>query len=73
MNRTTAHYFKNTYVCGASQMYFMFMANVMRTNTEARIIPMQTASQNGMFFEHLKRFASDYLNFHIKLNYKILL
>lgn len=42
-----AHYFRNLEIGGGSQMYWQFLRNVMLTNTQHRIVPMQTASSNG--------------------------
>lgn len=44
---TGTRYFKNAYVAGGSHMYYMFLGNVMHTNTQHRIIPLQTTSSNG--------------------------
>jgi len=40
-------YFRNIEIGGGSQMYWQFLANVLATNTQHRIVPMQTASANG--------------------------
>jgi hypothetical protein len=42
-----AQYFRNVEIGGGSQMYWRFLHNVMLTNTQHRIVPMQTASSNG--------------------------
>jgi predicted O-methyltransferase YrrM len=46
-NRTLEGYFKEPEVGGSSLMYWVFLNNVLNTNTSHRIIPMRTSSQNG--------------------------
>lgn len=50
-NRSQRHkrkgYFTNTYLAGASQMYYVFLANCLATKTSHRIVPLPTASANG--------------------------
>lgn len=41
------HYFDNTEVAGASQMYFQFLENCRTNNVTSRIIPLQSASVGG--------------------------
>ena len=48
VRKIKASYFRgNAELSGSSQMYFNFLANVIASGLAHRIIPMQTASQNG--------------------------